>query len=399
MLSSLGDPHAGMSCIHVAGTNGKGSTAALAESALRRGHRTGLYTSPHLCDFAERIRIDGTEAEPALLEDCATRVLPLAEQQDASFFEAATVLAFEAFRAAGCEVVIAEVGLGGRLDATNVVDPAVSVIASIAMDHSDYLGDTLEQIAAEKAGILKPGVPAVVGRLADAPLAVIAARSIQLDIPIDVLGRDFFAGSVDVSLGGTSLSYRSAGRADGVHVHTPLVGEHQADNAALAIRALERFDPDLDPEDLVQGFATVTWPGRFEVLEGPDGTWVLDIAHNPAAVEHLAELLESLPVPRPIVLLLSVLGDKAWPEMLDRLLGISAAAVFTIAPSSPMERRWDPVEALRTCSTGSGTVVVDFEKALPRARELAGQGTVVVTGSAHTVGDARALISNDTYKE
>ena len=166
MLHSLGDPHRAFDSIHVGGTNGKGSTAALIESALRHGGRsTGLYTSPHLCEFAERIRIRGVPAESILLEDCAKDVLVAADIEDASFFEATTVLAFEAFRRSGCEAVVAEVGLGGRLDATNVLEPAVSVISSVDRDHANYLGDTLEAIAAEKAGILKPGVPAVVGRM------------------------------------------------------------------------------------------------------------------------------------------------------------------------------------------------------------------------------------------
>ncbi|MGB5673891.1 MAG: Mur ligase family protein, partial [Gemmatimonadota bacterium] len=290
MLRSLGDPHLAAEYVHVGGTNGKGSTAALVDSVLlRSGQRTGLYTSPHLYDFAERIRIGGEPADERLLEDCAREVLIAAEREDASFFESATVLAFEAFRRSGCETVVLEVGLGGRLDATNVVDPRVTVISSIDRDHSDYLGDTLEEIAAEKAGILKPGAPAVVGTLAPGPLDVVLARAAALGVSVDVLGRDMSVEDVAFGLDGTRFSYRSSGWAEGTRVHTRLIGEHQARNAALAIRALERFESGVSVQDVVAGMADVSWPGRFEILEPEGECWVLDIAHNPEATRTLAE--------------------------------------------------------------------------------------------------------------
>ena len=254
MLRALGDPHLAAEYVHVGGTNGKGSTAALLDSVLlRSGKRTGLYTSPHLSDFAERIRIGGEPVGHHLLEECARDVLPAAESQDASFFESATVLAFDAFRRSGCETVVLEVGLGGRLDATNVVDPSVTVITSIARDHSDYLGDTLEEIAAEKAGIMKPGAPAVVGSLSAGPLDVVLNRAAERGVPVDVLGRDMSLADVTVDLDGTRFRYGSDGWARGVRVHTRLVGEHQARNAALAIRALERFESSVSVQDVVAG--------------------------------------------------------------------------------------------------------------------------------------------------
>lgn len=400
MLRSLGNPHLPSDYVHVGGTNGKGSTAALVESALRSsGQRTGLYTSPHLCDFAERIRIDGEPADERLLEDCALEVLIAAEREDASFFESATVLAFEAFRRSGCETVVLEVGLGGRLDATNVVDPCVTVISSIDRDHSDYLGDTLEEIAAEKAGILKPGAPAVVGSLAPGPLDVVLARAAALGVSVDVLGRDMSVEDVSVGLDGTRFRYRSGGWAEGTLIHTRLVGEHQAWNAALAIRALERFDSGVSVQDVMAGMTDVSWPGRFEILDLQGECWVLDIAHNPEATRTLAEMLADLPLPRPVVLLLSILGDKPWSQMLAPLLASVSASVFTIAPSSPEERRWNPSEALQAATGWPVEVEVDFERAMRRARELAGRGTVVVTGSAHTVGDARNLILTRTELE
>lgn len=393
ILSELGDPHHVPAVIHVAGTNGKGSTAAFVDSVLRAaGVRSGLYTSPHLVHFAERIRIAGSPASPDLLNACARAVLPLVEREEASPFEAATVLAFEAFRRARCEIVVAEVGLGGRLDATNVVLPAATVISSVSFDHSDHLGDTLEKIAAEKAGVLKPGVPVVVGRMEERALGTIETRAVELGVPVDLLGRDMAVEQVRADLAGTSFTYRSLDSGESRLLRTPLVGRHQAENAALAVRAVQRAGVDASPRAVEEGIGRVRWPGRFEIRSTARGTWVLDIAHNPAAATALAELLVALPVPRPIVLVVAILGDKAWREMLDPLLSTSLAAVFTIAPSSPPERRWHP-EAARGAVRGHRVEVeTDFERALARGRELAGTGTVVVTGSAHTVGDASIII-------
>lgn len=400
MLRSLGDPHLVPEFIHIGGTNGKGSTAVLAEAALRQSGRImGLYTSPHLSQFAERILIRGVPADPNLLEDCAKDVLDAADREDASFFESATVLALEAFRRAGCETVVAEVGLGGRLDATNVVQPRVAIITSIDMDHSDYLGDSLEQIALEKAGILKAGVPAVSGPLAPGPGKVVAAQARALGIPLDVFGRDLEVEDVSVGLDGTRFCYRSDGWADGLRVNTRLVGDHQARNAALAIRSLERYDSGVSRKDIESGMNAAVWPGRFEVLVRQGQSWVLDIAHNPAASGILGRLVGALPLPRPVVFLVAILGDKPWSEMLHPLLDAGSPAVFTIAPSSPEERRWRLEQALAAVAGRSVELEPDFGRAMTRARELAGGGTVIVTGSAHTVGDARSLILTRTELE
>jgi dihydrofolate synthase/folylpolyglutamate synthase len=396
MLRTLGDPHLELEYVHIGGTNGKGSTAMLAEAALRRSGRiTGLYASPHLSEFSERICIRGVPADANLLEDCAKQVLGVAEREDASFFESATVLAFEAFRRAGCETVVAEVGLGGRLDATNVVQPQVAVIASVDMDHSDFLGDTLERIAFEKAGILKAGVPAVLGPLARGPTEVVAARAMELGAPLDIFGRDLAVDHVSVGVDGTRFRYLSGGWANGLQVRTRLVGHHQARNAALAIRSLERYEFGVSREDVASGMSDAVLPGRFEVLTRRGRSWVLDIAHNPAAVRVLADLVRSLPIPRPVVFLVAILGDKPWGEMLDPLLAAGSAVVLTTSPSSPVERRWKLDEVL-TVTSGRAADEPDFGRAMTRARELAGEGTVIVTGSAHTVGDARSLFLTDT---
>lgn len=393
MLSALGDPHREYEVLHVAGTNGKGSCAACAEAILRAtGERTGLYTSPHLEDFAERIRVEGHPVGRGLLDACARDILPLAESSDATFFEAATVLAFEAFRRTDCDTVVAEVGLGGRLDATNVVRPTVTLITSVDLDHADYLGDTLEQVAAEKAGVLKAGVPAVVGAMDDRALAVVLRQAAAVDAPVHVLGRDFAVSDVAPDLEGTGFGFRAAAP-DGVWpLRVPLPGRHQAINAALAVRAVQLCRPPLSRDDVQRGLSAVRWPGRFEVCRTTGTSWVLDVAHNTAAVAALAGLLTELPLSRPLVVLVAILGDKSWREMLGPLVSLADASIFTVAPSSPPARRWDPHEARRAVGSAPVEVEVRFGPALRRARELAGNGTVVVTGSAHTVGDARQWI-------
>lgn len=389
MLAALGEPHCGPQIVHIGGTNGKGTVAACAESVLRiGGRRTGLYTSPHLVRFAERIRIDGEPAGEELLESCASRVLPLAEREGATFFEAATVLALEAFRQAGCDTLVLEVGLGGRLDSTNVVDPDVTVITAVDLDHADYLGDTVEAIAAEKAGIIKPGVPLVAGPLLPGPRAVVEARAREVGSPLELLGRDFTTSGAVVSLDGTRFEYRSPDTHGAESLRIGLVGRHQADNAALAVRAVELLSPAIERESVRVGLDVARWPGRFEIVRDASGTWVLDIAHNTAAAERLAHLLAELDLPRPIVVLAAILGDKPWRDMLGPLLGAAEAGVFTVAPSSPPERRWSPEAALDELAGSNAEVIYGFPAALDRARELAGAGTVVVTGSAHTVGDA-----------
>ncbi|MFQ5889239.1 MAG: bifunctional folylpolyglutamate synthase/dihydrofolate synthase [Gemmatimonadota bacterium] len=388
ILAGLGNPHRSYRSLHIGGTNGKGSVAASIEAILREaGHATGLYTSPHLVSFDERIRIAGEPVSVEWLETCAAEVLPLAEREGASFFEAATALAFLVFARAGVEVAVVEVGLGGRLDATNVLRPEVSAITNVALDHAEYLGLTLREIAAEKAGILKGGVPAVLGPVSGEVLDVFRRRAAELKAPLHVLGEMAVSEKVEVSRTGTVFRYRSPARPGGLLLRTPLIGRHQATNAAIALLALEGFEA-LPEAALANGLASVRWPGRVEVFDRPDGTWVLDVAHNVAGASALARTLGDIALPAPKVALLAILGDKAWKKMLVPLLSRVDAAVFTLAPSAPVERLWDPGEARRAVPDRAVELVPDFDAALCRARDLAGAGTVVVTGSCHTVGDA-----------
>ncbi len=393
ILAALGDPQLAFRSLLIGGTNGKGSAAATCEAVLRaHGVRTGLYTSPHLLDPAERVRIEGREAGRDLLDRVAAEVLPLAERQGATFFEAITAAGLLAFQKAAVEVAVVEVGLGGRLDATNVLIPDACAITNVDLDHAEYLGDTLEAIAREKAGIIRGGTPVVLGPMAEPLLAVFDARATEVGAPLRVLGRDPAVEAVRTGREGTRFAYRSSARPDPLVVRTPLPGSHQALNAGLALALLEDAGWSLDPGKTSAGVGGVRWPGRFEVRSSGGGTWVLDVAHNPAGARSLAETLIEVPLPDPKVCLVAILGDKPWREMLDPLLTRASAAVFTVAPSSPPSRRWNPFEARAAVVGHRVEVEPEFGRALARARELAGAGTVIVTGSVHTVGDALAAL-------
>ena len=395
LLAGVGDPHRLFDSLLVGGTNGKGSVAALCDAGLRvrpGGRRVGLYTSPHLVSFSERIRIDGRPVEEGLLVEAAERLRPGIEETGASFFEATTAIAFLCFAEAGADFVVAEVGLGGRLDATNVLSPRASAVTNVALDHTEYLGDDLAGIAREKAGIFPPGAPALTAERDPALLRVLedcaaaaGARFLALDALVEAEG-------VEVGVGGTAVELRSR-RWGERRLRVPLAGPHQARNALLAAELLGLLPEEHRPtwDDVERGFAAVRWPGRMQVERVGSTTWLLDVAHNPAGVAALAATLDRLELPPPRVLVAAILADKDWREMLPPLLERVDAAILTTAPSAPDGRRWEPDAAARWLGGQGGVaprVIPDLPAALRRAATLAPHGTVLVTGSFHTVGDA-----------
>ncbi|MDX1495322.1 MAG: folylpolyglutamate synthase/dihydrofolate synthase family protein, partial [Longimicrobiales bacterium] len=387
-LAALGDPHRSYATVHVGGTNGKGSVASMTASVLTRaGHRTGCYTSPHLCSFRERMLVDGRPLSEATLRRYADEVRDAVAGHRLTFFEAVTVLAMHAFREEGVEVAVMEVGLGGRLDSTNVISPEVTAVTNVAMDHADYLGDTLEKIAREKAGIIKPGIPFVTAE-ADPEIRALlrsvaegaGAPFVAVETPPDDV--------VEVDDDHTSLTVETEtwGPLD---VRTPLVGYHQAANAALAVKMLEQLPEPWRPtaDEVVDGIASVVYHGRDEIARIDGRTWLFDVAHNTAGILSLVDTIDRLDLPRPLVALIGVLGDKDWHSMLPPRLARVDAALLTQPPSAPEERRWDPqVAADEVDALTLVRVVPDFVVAMRRAAERAGRGTVVVTGSVHTVG-------------
>ncbi|NIW38612.1 MAG: bifunctional folylpolyglutamate synthase/dihydrofolate synthase, partial [Gemmatimonadetes bacterium] len=286
--------------VHVGGTNGKGSVAAMIAGVLQAaGRRVGLYTSPHLVEFAERIQVNGRPIDDELLAACARRLRSVVEE-GSTFFETATALAFLCFAEAGVDFVVAEVGLGGRLDATNVLLPEVAAITNVAWDHSDYLGNTLSAIAGEKAGIAKPGVPLVLGRLEPEAGRIIRARARRAGAPLSQLGYDAGVRRIRIRRPCTELEYVGPGSNEAIALRCPLLGYHQAWNvglAALTVQSLpEAWRPM--PSAVQEGIAGVHWPGRLQIEERGARTWVLDVAHNVVGVEALAQALTSLDLPR-----------------------------------------------------------------------------------------------------
>jgi dihydrofolate synthase / folylpolyglutamate synthase len=399
ILAGVGDPHRHFRSLHVGGTNGKGSVAALCDSALRTSGaagRVGLYTSPHLVRFAERIRVDGVPLPDEALISAAERLRPAIEHTGATFFEATTALAFLCFREAGVDTAVVEVGLGGRLDSTNVIEPLACAVTNVALDHMDYLGDTIEAIAREKAGIFKRGVPAITAARGPA-LAVLKTAAAAAGSPLHVLSDRVEILDVELRGGSTRLELSSPawGR---LALELPLPGAHQVENASLAAELLALLPPAIRPgsDDLFEGFRSVRWPGRLQVEHLSGTTWVFDVAHNPAGVSMLIEALPALDLPRPRVLLVSTLLDKAWRAMLPPLVDTSDAVILTIPFSAPASRVWDPVEVAVWLEDRPGVppvrIIPSLADAVSRASTLAPHGSVVVTGSFHTVGDAMAVL-------
>lgn len=394
-LEALGRPHSAYPVLHVGGTNGKGSVATTLAAVLNEsGLRAGCFTSPHLCSFRERLVVAGQALSEETILERAGEIRDVVLQFGLTFFEAVTVLGFHAFAREGVDVAVMEVGLGGRLDATNVVTPLVSAVTNVDMDHAEYLGDTLPLIAREKAGIVKTGVPFLTAERDPELLQIF--RDIAEERGAPFWGVDPLTDVRDAEIAADHTAFTLHTRAWGeLRLRTPLVGRHQAGNAALAVRILEHLPDDLRPpaEAVVRGVAGVIHPGRDQIEVRPDGTWLFDVAHNTAGIHSLVDTLERLTLPEPVVAVVGVLGDKDWATMLPPLLTRAAAAVLTQPPSAPPERRWDPGAAAlavgRPCPL---SVDEDFVEALAWARREAGQGTVVVTGSCHTVGSALSLL-------
>jgi dihydrofolate synthase / folylpolyglutamate synthase len=353
--------------LHIAGTNGKGSVATLAAAALTAaGWRTGLYTSPHLVSFRERISVDGAPISEAAVAMWTERLRPLMLARDATFFEATTAMAFADFAARGAEIAVVEVGLGGRLDSTNVVIPVATAVTRIARDHEQWLGTSLEEIAREKAGIAKPGVAFVVGETDPAIVEVLrvtaeAAGARVLVVPPDALWTGELA----------------------------LAGGHQRRNAAVAAALLSEVpEPWRPPADAVAaGFASAAVPGRLDRR----GRWLFDVAHNADGVAALVAELKRRPPPGPLTALIAVLGDKDWRGMLAMLEPLVDRGILGFPPSAG-PRAWQPENVASWVDASADpsrwSVVQPFRRAVRTAGE--GPGTTLVTGSFHTVGDAMA---------
>lgn len=405
----LGEPQRSFRSVHLTGTNGKTSTSRMIETLLRAlDLRTGRFTSPHLERMSERISIDGEplddEAFVRAFNDVAsyTHLVDAEQDHPLSFFETIVGMAYAAFADAPVDVAVVEVGMGGSWDATNVIDADVAVVLPIAVDHAKYLGDDPATIAVEKAGIIKPGSIAVLAEQTPEVAAVLVARATEVGATLAREGIEFGVLARTPAVGGQVVSLKGL-RAEYDDVFLPLYGAHQAQNAAVALAAVEAFGSGELDEDLVRAaFAEVTSPGRLEIIRRSP-TIILDAAHNPHGAEALAEALEDSFSFSPLVGVLGVMEDKDDEGLLAALESVLAHVVCT-QNSTP--RSMSATALGRAASEVFGedrvSVVPDLADAIERAATLAeageaidvsiGAGAVLVTGSVVTVGEARALL-------
>jgi dihydrofolate synthase/folylpolyglutamate synthase len=380
LTTALGNPQHRFPSLLVAGTNGKGSVTAMVDAALRAaGYRSARYTSPHLERLEERFVIDGVEVTPAELDRAIARVreavdaLVAAGELPASptFFECTTAVAFRLFASANVDIAVVEVGLGGRLDATNVVEPLACAITTIAFDHQAQLGTTIESIAREKAGIIKPGVPVVIGRLPREAEAVIAAEARRAGAPV-------------------IHAHEAAALPAGAH--PGLAGEHQRDNAIVALALLDALRPygfTVTASAARQGIETVQWPGRLERFRLHGSDVLLDAAHNPAGAQALAAYLRDAGW-EGASLVFGAMADKDVGGMLGALAPVAGSIICTTAPS----RRAAPAASLAGIAAAAARapveIVEDPRAALERACAISSR--VVVAGSMFLIGPLRGIL-------
>jgi len=397
LLEELGRPERGYGVIHVAGTNGKGSVCALLDAVLRAaGLRTGLFTSPHLVSFHERIRVGGrmiTDAELAQVLDAVERAAASVKRtsgEEATFFECSAAMALEFFRRREVRVAVIETGMGGRLDATNVVTPLLSVICRISVEHTAYLGDTLEDVAHEKCGIIKPGVPVVCGRMEEKATEIVRLEARDKGAPLAAAPENVSVALVSESLAGSRVRVETPLASYGT-VHLPLPGRYQLENLATAVTGIERFGERVGiafPVPAVrQGLAGVSWPGRCQVW-GKDPPVILDGAHNPGAAQALAGALARLAGKRPLALVAGMCADKDAAGFFKPFHGL-ARKVWVVPIQS---ERNAPAGVLVRAARGAGCDAVaasGVTEALTRAGQWARaeDGVVCVTGSLFLVGE------------
>lgn len=393
LLDALGQPQRTARVIHVAGTNGKGSTCAFIESTLREaGVRTGLYTSPHLVEPTERIRINGQPISPDEFAAAFQEVHLAAERLIAAgaidmhptYFETVTAMAFLLFRALGCETVVVETGMGGRLDATNTVEPAVAIITPIDFDHEKFLGNSIPEIAAEKAGILKPLRPAVIARQHPEALHVLEQRAAAIQAPL-LRAADWRVDHLHLSATGSQFqAHGPAGQR--LDIQSALIGAHQVENALTAIAALSHLG--YSPAQIERGIHATRWPGRLELI-GSSPDLFLDGAHNPAGARALAGYIRHFHHQRRVWMLFGAMRDKDLGVIGQILFPLAAELIFT----TPNQNRAFTAEEIRQLSGESrARVTANVPQALALLRDADPADAIFITGSLYVVGEARALL-------
>jgi dihydrofolate synthase/folylpolyglutamate synthase len=454
LTASLDDPHKSFLSVHVAGTNGKGSVSAIIASILKTaGLKVGLFTSPHIVSFTERIRINGEEISEDEIIELADDIRYIAERNgdfSPTFFEVVTAMALLYFKREKTDIAVIEVGMGGRLDATNIITPEVSVITNISYDHMEFLGSTLEEIAREKAGIIKKGIPVVTSYQETEAMKVIERKAIENDTDLYAYGRDFFSVLKREDFSGICFDYHNSQFTIDDLV-LPLMGEHQMQNASVAIKAVELLSKKLSSNSSLltshtrlrsalspsptppieggerveappgeegviseisllagegkgegcyfirEGLKNVRWPGRLEIVK-EDPVILIDGAHNPAAADALSMAVKDffLEKYRRIIIVLGIMGDKDAKGIMEPLLPLASEIILT----SPEYSRAASPEKLAGIAASLGffdvrtalTVKDAVETALELAHDIPASSLILVTGSFYTIGEAKEAI-------
>jgi dihydrofolate synthase / folylpolyglutamate synthase len=390
ILQLMGNPNKILTGIHIAGTNGKGSTAAMCESlALAHNLTTGLNTSPHLTDYRERIRINGKNiAFEELMNAYKTREAIL-EQNEASFFEITTALAFDVFLKNNVECAVFEVGLGGRLDGTNPFDATITAITTVSYDHTKSLGNTIEKIAFEKAGIIKKSTPLVIGKMGENAKKVIKKKAVELEAPTYELGKDFTIKNIHITTAGTLFDYKS-GTLNLKNIKVNLIGEHQAYNAAVAIQSFELFTAEkniiLQESHIRKALCEINWQGRMQIIH-KEPTVIVDGAHNLEGISVLKKNVSKLFPTNRIITVLAILRDKNLESIIKDVCDFSDYIFITKNKSARAAELDEQVEFLKK-NKAQYTAVEDVKTACEKALKYAKtKDIVLITGSLYTISE------------
>jgi dihydrofolate synthase/folylpolyglutamate synthase len=396
LMKELGNPQSKYPIIHVAGTKGKGSVSALCASALQAGgYKVGLYTSPHLLDYCERIQVNGEAISHEFMVELVEEVRPaVAKISKLTTFEITTALGFLAFAKLGCNAAVIEVGLGGRLDATNVVTPNVSVITSLSYDHMAVLGDTLAKIAGEKAGIIKPGVPVVSSSQPQDALEVLKSVARLNNSTFTLLGKDIKFEKLRSSLDGQSLRIEDNLQHSTLNIQLPLLGDHQIENAATAYTALKTSGIKLSNEAIQKGISQVQWRARFEVVRR-DPPVIFDSAHNQDSFVKLRQTLDEYFPGKPVYLIFGASEDKNIPGMFAEIKPRLRKLIVTRA-DHPRALEAEKIIELANQAGLESEAVSPVEAALARALELSAKDGSIVLSAGSMFVTAEAMLAWQT---
>ncbi|MGQ9570802.1 MAG: bifunctional folylpolyglutamate synthase/dihydrofolate synthase, partial [Thermodesulfovibrionales bacterium] len=427
LVSILGNPHKSFLSVHVAGTNGKGSTSAIIASILKAsGFKAGLFTSPHLISFTERIKVNDEEISEneviSLTEEIRRKIADIISFDpyfSPTFFEVVTAMAFLYFQRKGIDIAVIEVGMGGRLDATNIVIPKVSVITSINFDHMEYLGETLKEIASEKASIIKEDVPVVVSSQVSEVLRVINEKAEEKSSRVYLFGKDFCAILKRADHIGVCFDYRGGDSFEINDLYLPLPGEYQIENASVGIKAVELINQHITHQSIRDGLASINWRGRLEMIQ-VNPPILIDGAHNPAAAEALTYTIRKhyLGIYKRVIFILGIMGDKDIEGIMRPILPIASEVILTspnydraahpeklagIADSLGYKRvkiAFSVKEAIKMAIGIAGYRMQKFEceaqntqyEILPKSEIRNPETLIVITGSFYTIGEAKETL-------